>query len=238
MKGTISGDYPTSIIFQAIQRIESSEAGEVSFEIGESIPDNSFDFNLQSVSSIVSMIGVALAAMQLMVSIIAERSKRHEPIGAEMEEEANSKTKELSSSKDYRVAHRLRRISPEQLEITTVVDSRVQIQRLEIISNVFIDRQQFSANIRPLKRGNSKGTDSIEQIEGGADATMLRQLLLTRFNLEELRTLCTDLKVNYSDLGGEGQEAKARELIAFLQRRKRLGELVIYIRQLRPDINF
>ncbi len=237
MKGKVSGDYPTSIISQAIQCIESPEAGDVSFEIGESIPDNSFDFDLQTVSSIVSMIGVALMAIQLVVSTISEHSKRQKPIGAEVEEEVNSKTKELSSSKDYRAAHRLRIISPERLEITTVVDSRRHIQRLEVITYVFIVGQQFTVTISPLKRGNFKGTDSIEQIEGGADPTVLRQLLITRFDLEELRNLCFDLKVNYSDLGGEGQEAKARELIAFLQRRERLGDLVIYIRQHRDDIN-
>ena len=69
-----------------------------------------------------------------------------------------------------------------------------------------------------------------------SDATALRQILAKRFNLEELRTLCVDLKVSYDSLDGEGQEAKARELIAFLQRRERLGELVEYIRQRRPDI--
>ena len=118
-----------------------------------------------------------------------------------------------------------------------MVDSRRHIQRLEVITYVFIVGQQFTVTISPLKRGNFKGTDSIEQIEGGADPTVLRQLLITRFDLEELRNLCFDLKVNYSDLGGEGQEAKARELIAFLQRRERLGDLVIYIRQHRDDIN-
>ena len=64
----------------------------------------------------------------------------------------------------------------------------------------------------------------------------LRQILVLRFSLEELRTLCTDLDVSFDVLRGEGQEAKARELIAHLQRRERLGELVSYIRQHRPDI--
>jgi serine/threonine protein kinase len=77
---------------------------------------------------------------------------------------------------------------------------------------------------------------SIEQTEGGVDGTALRQLLISRFNLEELRTLCADLHVSYDELEGEGHEPKARELIAHLQRRERLGELVSYVRQHRPDI--
>jgi tetratricopeptide (TPR) repeat protein len=66
--------------------------------------------------------------------------------------------------------------------------------------------------------------------------TMMRRVLVQRFSFEELRTLCTDLRVNFNDLAGEGQEAKARELIAYLERRERLGELLKYIRQHRPDI--
>jgi hypothetical protein len=64
----------------------------------------------------------------------------------------------------------------------------------------------------------------------------LRQILTEHFDLEELRTLCFDLEINFDGLRGEGQEAKARELIAFLQRRERLGQLASYIRQHRPDI--
>ena len=64
----------------------------------------------------------------------------------------------------------------------------------------------------------------------------LRQVLYDHFSLEELRTLCADLDVDHDDLEGEGKEPKARELIAYLQRRERLGQLVTYIQQHRPDI--
>lgn len=69
------------------------------------------------------------------------------------------------------------------------------------------------------------------------DTMVLRQIFVLRFSFEELRTLCADLDVGFDILPGEGQEAKARELIAYLQRRERLGQLVAYIRQHRPDIN-
>lgn len=75
------------------------------------------------------------------------------------------------------------------------------------------------------------GTDTT-----GLDEVALRQILTQRFSFEELHTLCADLRVSFDDLKGEGQEAKARELIAYLERRERLGELVSYIRQHRPDI--
>jgi DNA-binding response OmpR family regulator len=65
---------------------------------------------------------------------------------------------------------------------------------------------------------------------------LLRQILAEHFDLEELRTLCFDLEINFDGLRGEGQEAKARELVAYLQRRERLDQLVSYLRQHRPDI--
>jgi len=63
-------------------------------------------------------------------------------------------------------------------------------------------------------------------------------MLVARFDLEELRTLCSDLSLDYDALRGEGKEARARELIAYLQRRRQLDRLTSYIRQHRPDIQF
>jgi hypothetical protein len=54
----------------------------------------------------------------------------------------------------------------------------------------------------------------------------LRKFIVERYDLEDLRTLCFDLSVDYDSLGGEGKAARARELVAFMQRHGRLGELV------------
>lgn len=64
----------------------------------------------------------------------------------------------------------------------------------------------------------------------------LRRVLVERFDLEELRTACFDLGVDYDTLPGEGKDAKARELVLWLSRRNRLDQLAEYIRQHRPDI--
>jgi serine/threonine protein kinase len=64
----------------------------------------------------------------------------------------------------------------------------------------------------------------------------LHRVLAERFDLEELRTLCFDLGVAFDDLRGEGHKAKARELIAYLERRNRLNQLASCIRELRSDI--
>ncbi len=71
--------------------------------------------------------------------------------------------------------------------------------------------------------------------KGGASSTELRRMLDASFNEEELRTLCFDLNVNYEDLPGEGKSSKARELIAYLERRGRIRELVEYAAKMRPN---
>ncbi|MCU0501324.1 MAG: CHAT domain-containing protein, partial [Anaerolineae bacterium] len=67
-------------------------------------------------------------------------------------------------------------------------------------------------------------------------ATALRELLAERFNLEELRTLAADTGVDYDELGGEGKTARARELIALLERRGGIPDLIRAGRRARPDV--
>lgn len=65
---------------------------------------------------------------------------------------------------------------------------------------------------------------------------ILLEIIETKFNEDELRTLCLHLHVNYESLGGRGMAAKARELILYLERRNRLDDLASSIRRVRPDI--
>jgi hypothetical protein len=64
--------------------------------------------------------------------------------------------------------------------------------------------------------------------------THLRQLLTTQFDAEELRTLSRALGVEYDNLRGEGRTNKARELVAYLERRGRIPRLVVTCAQQRP----
>ena len=67
------------------------------------------------------------------------------------------------------------------------------------------------------------------------DATQLHQFLVAHFSLEELKTLCFNLGVEYEDLAGEGRSDKARELVKAMQRRTRLEHLVAHLAIARPD---
>ena len=60
--------------------------------------------------------------------------------------------------------------------------------------------------------------------------TNLYSALIDCYDLEELRTLCAQLGVPFDDLRGEGRQAKARELILWLERRGRLDELSATLR--------
>ena len=66
----------------------------------------------------------------------------------------------------------------------------------------------------------------------------LRETLAEYFDAGELRTLCFDLGVDYDDLPGEGKANKARELIAYLERRDRLSELVHVCERQRPNVTW
>lgn len=63
----------------------------------------------------------------------------------------------------------------------------------------------------------------------------LRQILLDLFNEDELRTLCFDMALDYEMLPGQGKGGKARELVAYLERRNRLAELLENLHRLRPN---
>jgi hypothetical protein len=62
----------------------------------------------------------------------------------------------------------------------------------------------------------------------------LHQQIDRLFNLEEVRTLCFDLGVDFDNVAGEGKAARIRELILQLARREELQSLVDLVRQERP----
>ena len=66
--------------------------------------------------------------------------------------------------------------------------------------------------------------------------TTARRLLTERFSLEEFRTLCFDLGVDFDSLGGEGHEGKARAMVALFNRLNRADELAQVMERTRPGI--
>lgn len=66
-------------------------------------------------------------------------------------------------------------------------------------------------------------------------STHLRTGIKSEFSLEEIKNLCDDLGIDFEDLGGEGRESKARELIAYCLRRNQLADMVARCEVLRPQ---
>ncbi len=66
----------------------------------------------------------------------------------------------------------------------------------------------------------------------------LRETIDQCFNTEELRTLCSDLKVEYDNLPGEGKSSKARELVGYFLRRNRILDLLQVCEKERPNVSW
>jgi len=86
------------------------------------------------------------------------------------------------------------------------------------------------ANVQTIGADSEKKTRNQKRL--------LRQILTSRFNEEELRTLCFDLDVDYDDLSGAGRAGKARELLLYFERHGRISELVETVCRLRPDASW
>jgi hypothetical protein len=66
--------------------------------------------------------------------------------------------------------------------------------------------------------------------------TNLHRLLSQYFSLEEIRTLCFDLGVDFESVRGEGKSARIRELILSLARNGRLPELIGLVQKQRRHV--
>jgi hypothetical protein len=88
---------------------------------------------------------------------------------------------------------------------------------------------QPTAAAMPASKPPTSASDPIDLVH-------LHQLLAQTFSLEELRTLCFTLNVDFDDLPGEGKEAKARELVTYLERRGRITDLIAKVKHERPHV--
>jgi hypothetical protein len=80
---------------------------------------------------------------------------------------------------------------------------------------------------------------------GGGQGTLMRKVLVRlhkqiedSFGDEELRTLCFDIGEDYESLPAQGKAGKARELVACLDRRGRIPDLIAKCSELRPNVSW
>lgn len=100
----------------------------------------------------------------------------------------------------------------------TIIEEALKIVRKNPISATFDWQHEELDDLRPKPN------------------TELRLVLNRGFTLDEIRTLCYDLEIDYEDLPGESKERKITELVTFLERRRLLPELGRVGQRQRPDI--
>jgi hypothetical protein len=96
------------------------------------------------------------------------------------------------------------------------------------------DRELF----KPFVNGTSANGTSLQDARANGPLTTLRQALVAGFDEEELKTLCFDLGVKYSDLSASGRANKARELVDYLDRQDRISELIEKLEERRPELGW
>jgi hypothetical protein len=136
-------------------------------------------------------------------------------------------------------AVRVHHIQPERAQETTEQPGGGEPSGVAIgdvtdgIRNSIIAGRDVHVNLGSRRESHHQGSGlSTDR----AVSMKLRQILSDRFSSEELRTMCFDLGVDWDDLPARGKSAKARELVAFFERRERIGRLIRIGRQQRPDI--
>lgn len=144
----------------------------------------------------------------------------------------------MSSTLEKRIMYSL---AMQQL----VPDERIEMRKLEhrclVIKdkNVLTEYKLFSSVFEKWSLRQSINSNIVvnsrrsQELQG-----YLLKNLNTRFSEQELRTLCFELHVEYSNLSGEGKSDKARELVGYLERRGRIPDLINLIKVQRPDISW
>ena len=70
------------------------------------------------------------------------------------------------------------------------------------------------------------------------ERNQLHEILVDRFSIDEIRTLCFELGIEYEELDGDGRTGKARELITYVERRGRTQDLINCAKIARPEANW
>lgn len=138
----------------------------------------------------------------------------------------------MPASREERLEHEVQRL-------------REEVERLRATVQTLTDAwTQDREKINRLGALNRDLTEQVAALTGRAGSgvvatktlTMLRKALSENLRLEELNVLAAEVEVDIEDLGGETKEAKALNLLQYLQDRNKVGHLVHALRILRPDI--
>ncbi len=131
-------------------------------------------------------------------------------------------------------------LSKDRAAMKGLLDDKQLVVRANGNGFVAADEMGHERPLQPqtlaiLQALSERAATAIAQIPAKT-RTRLRQILTERFSDAELRTLCFDLGVDYESLPAFGKEGLARELVAHLERRGRISELIAVASRERSDI--
>jgi hypothetical protein len=101
-------------------------------------------------------------------------------------------------------------------------------------ATVWINGRIFQTWLRQYAR--QEPAQPILPTPSGAELARIRHVLVDSFDLDELRTLCFDLGMDFESLPGQSKPAKAREMVNYWRNRRDLEKLTEAIRVERGDI--
>jgi len=96
--------------------------------------------------------------------------------------------------------------------------------------------EAFTAELR--QRWQELGLAAVNPVApavGHSYRAIVREQIDSVFGIEDLRTICFDLSIDFDNLRGEAKVDKIRELIIFVERSGRLRELIEICRRMRPN---
>ena len=108
------------------------------------------------------------------------------------------------------------------------------IVRLDVIEKRLAQLEEEAAELgrwRKLVTSSPTDTGSLDRKSSYLEA------MTTFFSDDELNTLCFQLGVDYDALPATGTHGKARELIDYLERRKKLERLYAKVKEERPFLD-
>lgn len=80
-------------------------------------------------------------------------------------------------------------------------------------------------------------TEAVSPLPNAVDPVVLHKHLVGQFTLDDIRTLCFALGIDYDILPGEGKESKARELVIYCRNRAMLEQLAQSAHKARPHLD-
>lgn len=112
----------------------------------------------------------------------------------------------------------------------------------EVALNEYPAHGELQAAIEGLRRRSAAGSLAVAAPPrefSHQDKLRLRDMLIKHGTLEDLRTICNNLAIDYESVpGGDNKSAKARELVAFCDRRMKLPQLVAACQEVLPEVGW